>query len=147
MERGRFAVGDSQAPRNVSGHEIADGFHHFCTGYDLALSNYAISEQNGLSVPREMHDWVAYKLDYKESTSGYAHIILKHHPSEDEALDVFFDLLDEYENRIPHTFAIIENINARYRTNQGGEETWHPYPSCIDLVTYGEHRGFFCFSA
>ena len=42
------------------------------------------------------HDWVAKKFDYSESTSGWANMIEDQREDKKEALDLFYELLDEY---------------------------------------------------
>ena len=136
-----------QRPGMYLGTKSLTALWHFSQGYGMALSNYGLPDQNALGIPHEMHDWVAYRLGYRESTAGWINMITEHHPAENEALKVFFELLDEYRDRVPHTFALIENIDRQYQIGMGDEATLHPYPRCIDLVTYGDYRGFFAVTA
>jgi hypothetical protein len=70
---------------------------HFLNGYEMSLLAHDIQEKRPL--PRDFHDWVAYRLHFSGSTSGYKNMILKRVPDEAAALEYFFKLLDEYRNR------------------------------------------------
>jgi len=43
------------------------------------------------------HDWVASRLGFYESTSGWCSMILSQSANEEEALERFYLLLDEYQ--------------------------------------------------
>ena len=45
---------------------------HFLSGYGFAAELYGVGDADDwLLVPREFHDWVAYRLHFYESTSGW----------------------------------------------------------------------------
>jgi hypothetical protein len=75
----------------------------FLAGWHLALHVYGIEAP--ISLPMEFHDWVAYRLHFHESTSGYCNMILQRVPDEHAAVDRFFELFDEYRTRTPRTIA------------------------------------------
>jgi len=68
----------------------------FMAGYSCGLA------QCGMTFPLEepdfhrFYDWVAHRLGYSESTSGWYKMIRGRCASEREAYDKFFELLDEF---------------------------------------------------
>ena len=79
----------------------------------VRLQAYLLGYQAGLgsigkSLDREaefhyFHDWVAKKLGYSSSTSGWCNMILEKSASDEEALHRFFALLDEF--KLEHGFS------------------------------------------
>jgi hypothetical protein len=53
------------------------------------------------------HDWVANKLGYSESTSGWRNMITNQRFDAEEALWLFYQLLDEYRGLYPRTLASV----------------------------------------
>jgi hypothetical protein len=48
-----------------------------------------------------LHDWVAKRFGWDESTTGWCNIILKESGADDaKALDMFFERVDEYCHNI-----------------------------------------------
>lgn len=65
------------------------------------LSGYYQAKGEDTSIPRDpsfhgFHQWVANKLDYSESTSGWANMIEDQREDKELSLLLFFELLDEY---------------------------------------------------
>jgi hypothetical protein len=120
---------------------------HFVCGYKQALAIHAIPyESDPLGLPRDFHDWVAYRLHFKESTSGWRNMILSTAGSEQEALDRFFTLLDEYHARTPHLVARLVDIRKSYSRSRSGITEQLQFPPSISLVTYTDDPGFFALS-
>lgn len=77
----------------------------FLAGYEFGIS------QTSISVPEEIpdfagfHDWVANKLGYGESTSGWNGMIASQRVDPEEAVYLFFQLLDEYRGLHPRALA------------------------------------------
>jgi hypothetical protein len=120
---------------------------HFISGYGQALATHAIPyESDPLALPRDFHDWVAYRLHFKESTSGWRNMILGRVGSEKEGLDQFFTLLEEYNARKPHLVARLVGIQKSYSRICGDVTEQLQYPASISLVTYTDDPGFFVLS-
>lgn len=68
------------------------------------------------------HDWVAKKLGYYESTSGWAYMIEDQREDKEEALWLFFELLDEYRG-IKHELIHSIDYLLRYKL----DTTWRGY--------------------
>lgn len=128
----------------------------FLNGFAWALDVHNVGDPRDRdSVPREFNDWVAYRLHFYESTSGWRRMINSQTPSEAAAMERFFTLLDEFHARRPRTVARLVNYRKtwsrvvqrregdRYVTER--TETLQ-YPSSIALVTYTDDPGFFVYS-
>ena len=81
----------------------------FLSGYNCAIEERNINKQE--SELRDFHNWVAKKLNYAESTSGWANMIENQREDKKEALYLFFELLDEYRGIKHEEIAETENIN------------------------------------
>src|ERR1700756_4226792 len=90
---------------------------HFLAGYGFALHVHEIPSSHHL--PGDFHEWVAYRLHFFESTSGYRNMILKRVPNESAALDRFFELLDEHHSRKPQVVARVDGYNRQYSVRDG----------------------------
>jgi hypothetical protein len=88
-----------ERPAMCLGQRSLSALSQYPQGYWMALSVHDI--QSVFPLPQDFHDWVAYRLHFYESTSGYKNMILKRVPEESAALDRFFELLDEHKNRKP----------------------------------------------
>jgi len=120
---------------------------HFISGYSFALDTHAIRDASDpLTLPRDFHDWVAYRLRFKESTSGWCNMILNRAGSENDAFDRFFTLLDEYRVRSPHLVAKLVGYRKSYLRTCGDVTEQLQYPPSISLVTYTDDPGFFASS-
>ncbi len=115
--------------------------YHFITGYSMHRA-----EAPNL-LPTDFHQWVAYKLHYLESTSGYRNMILNRFPNEDEAFGRFFELLDDHRSRTPRTVARIRAHPIEpdiFRVVPGTEEKTRARVAVeVNLVTYTDDPGFF----
>jgi hypothetical protein len=135
-----------ERPAMYLGHRSLSALASYLHGYRMALSVYDIQSS---TLPPDIHEWVAYRLHFYESTSGYASMILKCVPEESAALDRFFELLDEHKNRKPRIVA---------QVGGGKEYTWrtvkdgHPQEprtgayATLNLIAYTDDPGFFVSS-
>src|SRR5687767_5898224 len=73
--------------------------YHTIAGYTLALGVHGIESDTSLRPPDDFNDWVAYRLHYKESTSGWKNMILGVSGNEAAAFNRFFELLDQHATR------------------------------------------------
>lgn len=87
----------------------------FLSGYYLANR----MERNKTEEPnfQDFHDWVAKKLGYAESTSGWANMIEDQRVDKEEALFLFFELLDEFKG-IKHKQIASVAFNHKEKTNR-----------------------------
>ncbi len=76
-------------------------FWHFILGYGLGQGSVSTEAKNPFTLPSDFHDWVAYRLHFFESTSGWHNMIIERLGDGPHALDRFFSLLDEYLARVP----------------------------------------------
>src|SRR6185436_20378216 len=73
--------------------------YHTIGGYALALGRHGIENDTTLRLPDDFNDWVAYRLHFKESTSGWKRMILGASEDEATAFTQFFELLDQHTIR------------------------------------------------
>ena len=77
----------------------------FLDGYWLGTGYI---EQDDTPDFNDFFDWVAKKLGYGESTSGWQNMIEDQRPDQEEALWLFFELLDEFRGIEHETVAEVE---------------------------------------
>src|SRR5580698_6563324 len=117
---------------------------NFLNGYSLALHESGMGPVTIL--PQDFHDWVAYRLHFRESTSGYAGMILKRIPDEVKALQRFFELYDEHISRKASVIATVQthpkDPDVKIAT---GLDKWRQATVAteISLVAYSDDQGFF----
>jgi hypothetical protein len=63
--------------------------------YDAGLGHVGFVLRDGADFHR-FHDWVAKRLGFFESTSGWANMIREKSTSDEEAFTMFYVLLDEF---------------------------------------------------
>jgi len=145
VRSGRLLEVIRERPAMWLGTRSLTALRHFLAGWGAALLFYDVKAEDQL--PRDFHDWVAYRLGFRESTSGWQSMILKDVPDESKALDRFFELLDEHRNRKPHVIArLVGHKKAYYReVVQDGvrSRVAVPYPQNLSFVSYTDDRGFF----
>jgi hypothetical protein len=136
-----------ERPALYLGERSLSALWHYLQGYRMSLSVYDM--RTAFPLPPDFHDWVAYRLHFYESTSGYKNMILKRVPEESAALDRFFELLDEHKNRKPRIVAQVRG---------GKEYTWQTLNdgrpqepqtgtySTLNLIAYTDDPGFFVSS-
>ena len=89
-----------------TGHSSPTHLNSFLSGYFFANRDETIKEEK--TNFHGFHDWVANKLDYYESTSGWAYMIEDQREDKIEALYLFYELLDEYRGIKHQQIANIE---------------------------------------
>lgn len=72
----------------------------FIVGYECGLAEVGASADDSVTL-RDFNDWVADKLEFGESTSGWCNMILTRTESDREAYDRFFELLDQFLKEHP----------------------------------------------
>jgi hypothetical protein len=136
-----------ERPAMYLGQRSLSALSQYLQGYWMALSVHGI--QCAFPLPQDFHDWVAYRLHFYESTSGYRNMILKRVPDESAALDRCFELLDEHKNRKPRIIAQVRRGKEyTWRTVKEGrprEQQTGTYPT-LNLIAYTDDPGFFVSS-
>jgi hypothetical protein len=130
------------------GEKSLYAFRHFWGGYSAALMDHGIQDSTECLIPSDFHDWVAYRLHFREATSGWYRMIRHHSQNEAEAFDRFYQLLDEYHTREEHIVAKYEFSFSIDGVSSDGtiaetDETRSP----LLIVTYTQDPGFFVQSA
>jgi hypothetical protein len=137
-----------QRPAMYLGERSLYGLEYFLLGYSLALSSYAHGLESGNLLPADFHEWVAYRLGFFESTSGWRKMIVRRVPDESAALDRFFELLDEHRKRT-RLVARVEGYSKDYKpyTLRHGvfqeQEESERRPATLTLTAYTDDPGFF----
>ena len=132
-----------ERPAMYLGEHTLTGLWHFLQGFHAAAHIYGMSAASQL--PRDLHDWVAYRLHYYSSTSGWRNTILKEVPDEPAALARFYELLDEYRARKRRVVATIRGHHREYCVGMpgSGEAVRKLMPEVIMLVAYTDDPGLF----
>ena len=99
---------------------------YWIEGYNFALTNHKIGSDSNYLLPIDFNDWVAYRLHYYESTSGWRNMILKACRDEVKGFKKFFQLLDEYKTRQVKMVA-----------------RWVRNATSYSLIAYTDDPGFF----
>jgi hypothetical protein len=137
-----------EKPPLYIGERSLSALYSFLQGYATGLRFYDIEAPHPL--PSDFHEWVAYRLHFFESTSGYRNMILKRVPDESAALDRFFELLDEHRKRESRLVATArcDKEFTRYTAKDGYRETGQAtrIPLLLKLIAYTDDPGFFVTS-
>jgi hypothetical protein len=120
--------------------------YHTIGGYTMALHAHGIDNDRNLRLPDDFNDWVAYRLHYKESTSGWKNMILGVSESEAAAFTRFFELLDQHTTRQPKVVAKLIGFEKTYSVGSEGRERIERYPTRISLIAYTDDPGLFVAS-
>jgi hypothetical protein len=128
------------------GERSLSALYHTIGGYALALGVHGIENDTPLRLPNDFNDWVAYRLHYKESTSGWKRMILGASPDEAAAFTRFFELLDEHATRKSRVVAKLMDFQKTYTVGSEGHERNERYPTRISLIVYTDDPGFFAVS-
>lgn len=139
-----------------TGENTLKSLEHFLTGYGFAVDSHNIpGKDDPLILPSGFHDWVAYRLHFQESGSGWCNMICERSQTEEEALDRFFSLLAEMKTRKAHLVAKLTGCQLAYTQTtsyrKNGQLVQSPtitksYPDSISVVTYTSDPGFFVYS-
>ena len=111
---------------------------HFILGYGMGLGSVSCEIENPFALPRDFHDWVAYRLHFYESTRGFHNMIIERLGDGPQAVDRFFSLMSEYQNREPRIVATLVGCSRTYRELFQGEERRLSFPSTISLIAYND---------
>ena len=136
-----------EKPPLYIGERSLSALYFFLQGYVTGLRFYDIEAPYPL--PADFHDWVAYRLHFFESTSGYRNMILKRVPNESAALDRFFELIDEHRVRKPHVVATArcdKEFTSTGTADRPENVRTARIPSPLNLVAYTDDPGFFVTS-
>jgi hypothetical protein len=126
-----------------TGERGLSAIYHFILGYTFAQRS---GQTLSFDLPPDFNEWVAYRLHFRESTSGYRRMILNRIPDESVALDRFFELLDEHRVRHESVVATIHcHGPAVFRGKGGSPETKREAKVAqeVSLVVYTSDPGFF----
>jgi len=102
------------------GHPSPTHLRSFLSGYFLSKGNGCIKDEE--SNFDGFHDWVAEKFGYRSSTSGWAYMIEDQREDKEEALILFYELLDEYRG-IKHKRIAKVNFNHEDKIDR----SWRGY--------------------
>ena len=125
---------------------------HFISGYQSALHIHNIEELKPFNSSVSFHDWVALRTHYSESTSGWVNMILDQTDgNEEEAFELFFKYLSEYETRkerILYELSLPKQNTPKVwkKTVEGYEmvEVFCYLPSAtVQIIKYTEDPGVF----
>ena len=89
-----------------TGYSSPTHLKSFLSGYFFAKNDKAIKKEKPDF--HGFHDWIAKKFNYYESTSGWAYMIEDQRKYKEEALYLFYELLDEYRGVSHKQIAHIE---------------------------------------
>ena len=128
------------------GERSLSALRNAIVGYELALGVHEILDDETLRLPDDFNDWVAYRLHYKESTSGWKNMILNVCQDESAAFERFFQLLDDHAARKSRVIARVDGLEKAYTCGPQGDERTERYPRRISLIAYTEDPGFFVVS-
>ena len=128
------------------GERSLSALRNAIVGYELALGVHEIDHDATLRLPDDFNDWVAYRLQYKESTSGWKNMILSVCQDELAAFNRFFQLLDEHAARKGRVVARVDGLEKTYTGGPQGHERTERYPRRISLIAYTDDPGFFVVS-
>lgn len=94
----------------------------------------------------EFNNWVAMKLGFYESTSGWRRMLLKvENGDEEKAFDRFFVLLDEFKQRQAKVIlSAVPDATKTWRYQiVDGEKINLPSPVLVQIVKYTDDKGVF----
>ena len=87
-----------ERPAKYVGKKSLTRIQMFFYGYCYALDLQHIEFKGEKFKSYSFHDWIAEKLGWRESTSGWLNMILdKANGDEEKAVDLFYELLDEFK--------------------------------------------------
>src|SRR5882724_8385786 len=117
-------------PAILIGQKSLSVFYGFVAGYEVGRDG------RGFPIPLDFHDWVAYRLHFYSSTSGWKNMILSCVENEEGALDKFWHLLDEHRARTPRIVAQLVDCKEVYYSIRDGVKEPYRYPHVLSLITY-----------
>lgn len=119
---------------------------HYLDGYAQGLSHGLslvdgplASEVKGLyDLPRDFHDWVAYRLHFEYSCAGWNKMIIERFGDGPKALDQFFRLLDEHSVRKPKFVATIAGGSGTYARHHKSSTERLSCPTKFEFFSYND---------
>lgn len=94
----------------------------------------------------EFNDWVALRLGFYESTSGWRRMLLgKHLGNEEAAFDRFFELFNEFKSRQEQVVLHV-NVDQSRRPSDWVDTIDRkvlPWPHRLELIKYTNDKGVF----
>jgi hypothetical protein len=148
IKAGRLLDLIREKPTLYLGEHSLTGLWHFLGGYRTAELDHGIDDV--IQLPKDFHEWVAYRLHFYESTSGWRRMILDRVPDERAALMRFWELLDDHRARKPGVVATIQGSLISYKTHKQGQDVSEAVqrfmPEAMALVAYTDDPGLFLTS-
>jgi len=80
----------------LDGDKSLKRLRSFLVGYECGAATTARELTDHLHF-HEFHDWIAKRLGYTSSSSGWCNMILEKSGSDEKAYEMFFELLDEFK--------------------------------------------------
>ena len=108
------------------GHASPTHLRSFLSGYFFAKKDEDL--KGDIPNFHGFHDWIANKFEYYESTSGWAYMIEDQREFKEEALDLFYELLDEYRGIKHEQIAEIE-----FNHEDKIDRSWRGYSRLIKV--------------
>lgn len=129
-----------------TGERTLSSVAHFLSWYLFAHTVLQVPPPSLL--PPDFHDWVAYRLHFRESTMGYRNMILERFPDESLALDRFFELADAHRNRQEKVVARVQRHDSSRETSKiesgtGDGQSRASMTEEVKIVVYTDDPGFF----
>ena len=133
-----------ERPPMFLGTRTITGLWHFLYGYNFA--RHELGAEPSYLLPEDFHDWTAYRLHFRESTSGWRNMIFSRVPDEGEALERFFELLDEHRDRQMLVVATVRRHPQDHKVRRsvkvpGGEESPYVEVPCAEEISIGVFTG------
>jgi hypothetical protein len=151
LEKDRFET-FRRRPIMFTGKYSIGAVRSFLEGYACAMANHGLlQEEDPFLVPHEFHDWVAYRLHFYESTSGWNNMIRERSETEEKAIERFFVLLEEFRTRTPR---VVGRVNSSYtilKIDREGDQVIRvdeAEMTCIlslSIITFTDDPGFFTY--
>ncbi len=123
----------------------------FLGGYGTALDYMQVVDPEFDDFSKNFHDWVAYRLQYYESTMGWAGMIENSMESMSEKFELFFQLEEEFHARKARRVATVKPSTriTILRYNEHKEVIYEgpaSTPELLEIVRYTDDPGMFLVS-
>ena len=148
MQLDRYALIDKIRPRPAMylGENSVSILNAFLGGYLTAAFEAGISLVDENPPFEEFHDWVAMRLGYYESTSGWSKMLLAAEGgNEAKALERFFVYLDEFKQRKAKVILqAVPDAAKPWRYQIIDDEKINlSSPVLVQIVKYTDNKGVF----
>ena len=136
-----------QRPESFVSPASLESIAAFLGGYSFAGEHFGpAGSDNPFVIPADFDDWVAYRLQFYECTSGFCRMIQDRMSSESQSVQCFFRLLDEHRVRKSRCVARLSGIDKTYRTIDSEGPRIMRYPESVSICIYTDDPGFFVYS-